>query len=146
MVIIWIIAELMWLLFFHKFPSVKEAENSEHTRAVPPAIPEGTITSDTRRRYEAENKPDAPEVCQVSVPQLETERTPLLLNESCSTHSVNRPPDTAKPAAKGSSPQEPNLTYCEKAVGVISEFLREEIVVLLGMLFFTMFNQIALEV
>jgi len=38
------------------------------------------------------------------------------------------------------------LTYREKAVGVVSEFLREEIVVLLGMMFFTMFNQIALEV
>lgn len=146
MVITWIVAELMWLLFFHKFPSVKEAENSDHNRAVPPAIPEGSMTSDTRGRYETENKPDAPEICQVSVPQLETERTPLLINESCSTYSVNRLPDTAKHAAKGSSPQEPNLTYREKAVGVVSEFLREEIVVLLGMMFFTMFNQIALEV
>jgi len=146
MVIIWIVAELMWLLFFHKFPSVKEAENSDRNRAVPPAIPEGSITSDTRGRYETENKPDAPEICQVSVPQLETERTPLLINEPCSTYSVNYPPDTAKHAAKGSFPQEPNLTYREKAVGVVSEFLREEIVVLLGMMFFTMFNQIALEV
>jgi len=125
---------------------VKEAENSDRNRAVPPAIPEGSITSDTRGRYETENKPDAPEIYQVSVPQLETERTPLLINEPCSTYSVNYPPDTAKHAAKGSFPQEPNLTYREKAVGVVSEFLREEIVVLLGMMFFTMFNQIALEV
>ena len=206
MVVIWIITEFMWLIFFHTLPSVMQDDKTDCNTTAPVSVPQGSTTGgvhaetgaarvghitckssvSTHEQDVTRIKTDGNEcsqpvrgigtqehiehACSIDgasldnsgvVSSSEYERSPML---PTSRYAVNSPRGTFSRlnssasyygAVKDSHTVVPEETISESSpaakaslncFGMVSELLREEIVVLLGLMFFTMFNQIGLEV
>ena len=203
MVVIWIITEFMWLIFFHTLPSVMQDDKTDCNTTAPVSVSQGSTTADVRgvhaetgatrvghitckstheqdvTRIKADSnrcsqlakgigtQEHIEHACSIDGGSLDNssivldERSPML---PTSRYAVNSPPGTFSRlnssasyygAVKDSHTVVPEETISESSpaakaslscFGMISELLREEIVVLLGLMFFTMFNQIGLEV
>ena len=207
MVVIWIITEFMWLIFFHTLPSVIQDDKTDDCNTTAPvSVSQGSTTADVRGvRAETGAVRVGHITCKSSVSTHEQdvtrintdgnecsqlargigtqehiehassidggsldnsgvvsdERSPML---PTGRYALNSPPGTfsrlnASASDYGSvkdshtvvpeeviSESSPAAKASLSCFGMVSELLREEIVVLLGLMFFTMFNQIGLEV
>lgn len=191
MVVVWIITEFMWLIFFHTLPSVTQDDKTDCNTTAPVSVSQGSTTADVRGVHAETGASRVGHInCKSSVSTHEQdvglgtqehieracsidggsldnssvvsdERSPML---PTSRYAVNSPPGTFSRlnssasyygAVKDSHTVVPEETISESSpaakaslscFGMVSELLREEIVVLLGLMFFTMFNQIGLEV
>ena len=198
MVVIWIITEFMWLIFFCTLPSVIQDDKTDCNTTAPVSISQGSTTVHGAARVghitsKSSVSPHEQDVTGIKTDGnkrswpvrgigtqeniehginggsldnsgvvQEDERSPMLPS---SPYSVNSPPGTfsrlSSSASYGAVTDSishavvPEQTISESSpatkaslscFGMVSELLREEIVVLLGLMFVTMFNQISLEV
>ena len=202
MVVIWIITEFMWLIFFRTLPSVMQNDETDCNTTAPVSVSQGStavhaeigaarvghitckssvstheqdvtgIKADGNKRSQPVRgigtQENIEHACGINGGSLdnsgvvqEDERSPML---PTSPYSVNSPPGTFSrlnsSASYGAVTDSSHAVVPEQTIsesspatkaglscfGMVSELLREEIVVLLGLMFVTMFNQIGLEV
>ena len=143
MVVIWIVLELMFVIMFYQLPSAVEDENesedSAHTNKTSSEMEEitnkatasdssedltsGEVYGQSVNSGSDDRKPDN----NIAYTEPDTGETTPLLSAQHKIHSLARQA----------------LRY---VMFVASQMVREEIVVLLSVLFMTMFNQTAIEV
>lgn len=164
MTVMWIVLELMFLLMFYQLPSAVENEEEEvnnHTSKCPSSTSE-TRTGGLRTqqgpddveegRNSNRNSVTHPQPsCQVHIAGEENERTPLFpRNTSLSVNQDVGSASEVERAPERMSERSPIHSRLSKAqqyvILVASEIVKEEIVVLLAVLFITVFSQTAIEV
>ena len=123
MVLVWLVVELVFVLFFFTLPTIDESP-PPNLSASEVEVPHGSI-----------NKPHNSK----DVNSASNETTPLLTHRS--------PPNIAssKSSSRKMNTDKRNIWY-SSGLWRIWELMREETVVLLAVLFTTMFNQTAIEV
>ena len=154
MTVIWIVLELVLLLMFHQLPSAVENEEK--------------VTGETRTR-ESRTDQESDDIeegrnstrnsvrhTQVSISTGENEGAPLFSSGIATRHSVNK--DVGVPESAPEVETVPDrVSECPSICSrlrkaqqylflVASEIVKEEIVVLLAVLFMTVFSQTAIEV
>lgn len=169
MVAVWIIVEAMFLVFFYELPPIshEEEESSDSKTRKSPSEELGSESLDGTICVEPEdevlaNQPHLATINPTGVLQTTVstdyhsksldESAPLLSSEAKSPTyggATVVATDEAKGALEGRHTPEPVLLGSKlkrRLLYLLSEFIREEIIVLLATLFITIFNQTSIEV
>ena len=170
MMVIWIIVEVMFLLMFYELPPINQDEEKDDVKDDVKNEGENNSTSEERSLQQSDTsvKMDSDGI---SISQTQStkdlfvnsprncnprnqdtkvnERTPLLPGES--SGSINKSADDygtrTEDDKMGVAVELTKLQRVQKRVlWLLSEFMREEIVVLLAIIFVTVYNQTTIEV
>lgn len=166
MVAVWIIVEAMFLVFFYELPPIshEEEESSDSKTRKSPSEELGSESLDGTIRVEPEdevlaNQPHLATINPTGVLQTTVstdyhsksldESAPLLSSEAKSPTYGGATVVATDEALEGRHTPEPVLLGSKlkrRLLYLLSEFIREEIIVLLATLFITIFNQTSIEV
>ena len=165
MTIVWLVIEAMFLFLFYQLPSAVEPVQDDRTRhnGSSTGYEEQSMKSDIARVYSNVHEDgDEKQTCNGTTSvhidsTTEEEHTPLLSGQPNTNYSLNsdskklpQPPSINRSDAADDSEDTADrgmlARACHYITFVASQMVREEVVVLLAVLFLTIFSQTAIEV